>query len=182
MILPFSTQFNGKPNYFIEKIWEGLFRSSDDDTMSDLFKEYIDKYEARFGHRWDEIPDSTPRMNYPKIHTIRKDETERWEEGKNIHFYINNRSKNAFQFAPVLPVVSIESIFITYRPHTLEITVGDRYLYDHTEKLRLAYNDGFESWNEFFDFFYNAIEENKKIDSNKAWFSGKIIHWTNFRY
>lgn len=24
MTLPFSTQINGKPNYFIEKIWLGL--------------------------------------------------------------------------------------------------------------------------------------------------------------
>ena len=48
----------------------------------------------------------------PKKHTIRKDEKDRWKVGNDIHFVINNRTKNRFQFAPITKVKSIQIIKI----------------------------------------------------------------------
>lgn len=171
MILSFSTKINGKETYFVEKIHKS-FRIHEVNM-----KAAID-----------------PSIHYPmnynftakdklsaKIHTIREDRTNRWKSGVNIDFFINTRQKNMFRFAPVLPVVSIQSIEITlmhwarfgiyYETKVgkiFTIKVDGRYL-SLREIIELSLNDGFDTTEDFFEYF------------NKD-FKGKIIHWTDLRY
>jgi hypothetical protein len=83
-----------------------------------------------------------------------------------------------FRFAPVLPVVSVQKIEITwlgflnhFRPW---VKVDGKSIYtldqiDLNKMLQLANNDGFDTIEDFFAYF------------NKD-FTGKIIHWTDWRY
>ncbi|AYD48225.1 hypothetical protein [Arachidicoccus soli] len=171
MTLSFSTKFkNGTQNFFIEKIWEGLFRNDIADAEN-TFPVYTQKYMKKFGKDWDELPSNT-RLKHPKIHTMREDKGDRWDKGNDIHFVINNRTKDRFQFAPVVKCVSTQDVFITYLRGRMEITVDEKYLYcNDIEKL--IKNDGFDSRNQFIDWFFPK--------SKTAW-NGKIIHWTDFKY
>jgi hypothetical protein len=178
MILPFSTQLNGKPTYFIEKIWEGLLTTVKDDVQ---YIAHLNAYEEQFGKHWDFLPDEADRMTNPKIHTIREDKKERWKPGTKIDFFINCRQKDMFRFAPVLPVVNVQKIEILemswvrdefcYQKENgklFAIKINDAFLpIDHLENL--AHNDGFDSIEDFFAYFNED-------------FTGKLIHWTTLRY
>jgi hypothetical protein len=174
MILPFSTQLNGKPTYFIEKIWEGLLKhifSHDTEYI-----EYLNSHEMQFGKNWDWLregcePDA-------KIHTIREDKKERWKPGTKIDFFINCRQKDMFRFAPVLEVVSVQKVEIIYRGLFIAVVIDKNLFYTDADftlgqgvdgMLRLAYNDGFDTIEDFFAYF------------NKD-FTGKLIHWTDIKY
>ncbi|WP_269222028.1 hypothetical protein [Flavobacterium sp. IMCC34518] len=170
MILPFSTQINSKPTYFIEKIWLGLLRSH-----LNLIGYHRFRNEAAINNvidQWD-IPDSI----YPKFNTIRDDKNNRWKVGTIIDFFINCRQPNMFRFAPVLPVVSTQKILITYtKTKKAMVFIDDKCFYmqdfsleSNNKMLHLAHNDGFDTIEDFFDYF------------NKD-FTGKIIHWTDLRY
>lgn len=180
MILPFSTQINGKPNYFVESIWEGLLRNIFEEDKE--YDEYLRLHKNKFGTYWDWFPNDHERLENPKIHTIREDKNNRWKPGNDIHFVINNRTKKSFQFAPVLPVVSVQRISIkhenTYthkKTATIEIDGNWFAAYNFNQnniygKLELLIkNDGFNSVEDFFNYFNED-------------FDGKIIHWTNFKY
>jgi hypothetical protein len=166
MILSFSTQLNGKPTYFVERIHKG-FR-----LMELIMKAGID-----------------PTIHYPpdynfvakdkkhhKIHTIREDKKDRWKPGTKIDFFINCRQKNMFRFAPVLPVTSTQRIFMTYMPHVgngFQVSIGGNEI-SKEEIIKLAINDGFENVEDFENYFISVMKEDE--------FSGKIIHWTDKRY
>lgn len=181
----------GQPNYFIEKIWEGLLRNAltvrHEDTLSRLFYAYSESYEIQFETKWDELPDG--RLKSGKIHTIRTGN--RWKAGMIIHPVINNRTKNRFQFAPKMMCSSVQNIEITDVSHLhgsnyefgylMNIFVyGINYfkLFDvviDNRKLKLpdikklAINDGFDSVEDFFAYFNTD-------------FKGQIIHWTDLKY
>lgn len=113
MTLAFSTEINGEPTGFIPKIWAGLVEQSDL-TWTD--RNYFEsKYQEKYG--WDLFNQNwilyQPYFT-PKVHTIRKDSKDRWKVGSKIHFVINNRTKDRFQFAPVLEVTRIQDIDIKY--------------------------------------------------------------------
>lgn len=179
MILSFSTQLNGKPTYFVEKIWQG-FPESD---------QYIEEWftDGKIYQQYDFHPDAYGMS--PKIHTIREDKAERWKPGMMIDFFINARKKDMFCFAPRINVISIQEIFMTRRGSMLEITIakdgsyigGDDFYLDACIHGKLAINDGFDEYNDFRNHFINVIEENGKKTGN-YWFKGKIIHWTDFKY
>lgn len=179
MILPFSTHFkDGKPTYFIEKIWLSILSKLPDVTGLNDFEE---NYFKKFGEFWDGASDSTI---IPKHHTIREDKHDRWKPGMKIHMVIYNRSKNQFQFAPVLECKSVQRIKILLHDHenynTIGVSIcGARYHVRITKTGEiiscpdllntLAINDGFKDSEHFFQWF------------NKD-FTGKIIHWTDLRY
>ncbi|WP_017258421.1 hypothetical protein [Pedobacter arcticus] len=173
MTLGFSQQINGKPNYFIDKIWEGLLN----DPISLDYTNYLEAYKNKFGKHWDrkfhENGDQKGDLVNiaPKLHTIRAGH--RWHVGMLIHPVIGNRTKNRFQFAPVIPCVSQQRIFMTY-DWRFEVSIGDKYLYKPDLEI-LAVNDGFENREAFEDYFIKAMGREKK-------FSGQIIHWTDLRY
>lgn len=171
---PEAMQMADSKTYFIEKIHQGILENG--------FEEPIDYVEYREDHReklkgnWD-VPANSHKA---KIHTIRRDEHDRWKAGKNIHFAINSRSKNRFQFAPVLQCVSAQKIEIRYlsiEPFGIlkpMVWINGYLFYDHDMgidkgMLTLAQNDGFESVEDFFRYFNED-------------FLGKLIHWTNCKY
>lgn len=165
MILSFSTKFpNGKPTRFIEKIWDGLINNNLVTVCE--FTKFLNNYVDRFNDVWD----STDGSFYnPKLHTIRKDEHNRWKPGMKIHFVINNRSKNFFQFAPVVECKSVQKIEIFKRDGLRFIRIDGRFINSNQVAEEIAINDGFDSVDDLFNWF------------NKD-FTGKIIHWTDLRY
>ena len=168
MILPFSTQLNGQPTYFPEKIWKGLQPID----ISEFIAHIDGKYLMPFFKRTD--------IN-SKLHTIRKDEKNRWNPGVMIDFFINTRKKDMFRFAPRIPVISTQKIVIKHYTGMAEVLIGDEWfgsvfhhglddIYEWNIDLEtLAKNDGFESVDDFFQYFNED-------------FNGKIIHWTNLKY
>lgn len=107
----------------------------------------------------------------PKLHTIREDKSHSWVQDRDIHFVINNRTKDRYQFAPILPVVSIQHIEIRYsgQKYGPVVCIDGTKLLGANSLEKLAQNDGFDSVDDFFSWF--------NID-----FKGKIIHWTNLKY
>ena len=115
-----------------------------------------------------------PILEGTKIHTIRKDEKERWHPGMLIHMATGTRSKyyNCFKEAKC---ISTQRIFMSY-DWMLHISISDRELYKE-EKEQLAIKDGFADFKAFEDYWYPELLKEKYQS-----FSGKIIHWTEFRY
>lgn len=171
MILPFSTQLNGKPTYFVEKI----LKTFDDKILTNEDKELIKlliEFEYLDVFKYDEVK--------PKIHTIREDKKDRWKAGNKIDFFINSRRPDMFRFCHTLKVISIQKVEIYYFPLTTPrinvpvLKVDGKLLYDAAginkkEMLEFANNDGFESIEDFFNYFNED-------------FTGKIIHWTDKKY
>lgn len=171
MTLGFSTQIKNKPTYFVEKIWEAILQKGIQ-INANAFIEYGRK--------------SLPKnyivgTNKPKLHTIRKDEKNRWKVGNKIHFVTGNRTKERNQFAPEINVKSIQRIDIykvanVYTPYTYKTKNNRTYqiaidgnCLNADNMHRIAVNDGFDDLEAFFDWF---VED----------FSGKIIHWTDYKY
>lgn len=166
MQLNFTTHINGKPNYFVEKILNGL-----------IYSGFIN--EIKHHHLKIDLYKKTGEQNFiwgPKIHTIRKDEKQRFKPGINLHLVINPYSKTKrLQFAPLIKCTSIQKIHISfwYNTDTEEFTtplilVDDKEL-NKKQMQQLAINDGFDTLEDFLTYF-------------KGGFVGKIIHWTNFKY
>jgi hypothetical protein len=167
---PKSMAMQDDKTYYIEKIWTGFYKNG---IIEPLGRIYFDnEYKERFGKFWDAW--YTPHSTTPKIHTIRRDENERWKPGMDIHFVINSRTKDRFQFAPVVKCTSVQQIEIVHRKsetHHLswvDIKVDGRLL-SYSEAKTLLVNDGFESIGDFLNYF------------NKD-FKGRLIHWTNLSY
>ncbi|WP_281233484.1 hypothetical protein [Flavobacterium gelatinilyticum] len=171
MILGFSTQINGKPSFFIEKIWKGLLKDKFNLIAYNRFR--TESSICNTIDEWD-----IPKTSYPKIHTVREDPKGRWKKGNNIDFFINVRKKDMFRFAPVLPVVSTQSVAMSYLYNDIiEISINGRQLHDWKEILQFIHNDGFDNLKDFFDYFYPLIAVTKD-----NWYEAKIIHWTDFKY
>lgn len=172
MIVPFSeiNKKTGNPTFFIEKIWNALDLNDIIPHSFTQYTGYAEEYFAKFGNYWDGFYNEPAKL---KIHTLRADEKNRYQPGKLIHPFINNRTKNMFQFAPVFPVVSIQTIQFCYGEIKIDNSIPAIFI----DKLRITYeviqqlaiNDGFETVGDFFNWF----------DED---FTGKIIHFTNFRY
>lgn len=175
MILAFMTKWvkdmpplmAGKPTYFVEKISH---------SIKEVLKDHIPAHFCPEGY------DFLKQMEVkPKYHTIRTDEKDRWKAGNDIHFFINARTKEMFQFAPVIKCVSTQRIEIikvarVYTPYTYKtkanqtfqiVVDGNSINRDRMEQL--AFNDGFDSLEDFFAYFNTDL-------------TGKIIHWTPLKY
>ena len=165
MILPFSTQLNGKPTHFVEKIWEAILQKGIPFTYEGM---EIGAIALPKGY--------VIKTHSPKLHTIREDNKNRWKVGTKIDFFINCRQKDMFRFAPVLPVISIQRVFMTYLPQCgngFQVSIGGRELNPFEIEV-LAVNDGFDSVEEFENYFISVMKDDE--------FPGKLIHWTNFKY
>lgn len=176
MTLSFSQKINDAPTYFVEKIWWGLLQYKIA-TFTDC-NSYQKQHISKFNECWPmEAPGELKPIN-PKIHTIRVDEQDQWRLGMPIHFAINNRSKNRFQFAPVVPVKGVQRIEIMFKKGKASIYIDNQKLnrrwYD-----QLAVNDGFENWTSMAIYF---MQNAKPHETGGYIFKGKIIHWTNLKY
>jgi hypothetical protein len=180
MILPFSTQLKGKPTYFVEKIWRSL--ESHKLVGYEVWKKFIKQCELNNSIEYDYLCHTFGDSDKGKIHTIRADEKDRWKPGVLIDFFINCRQKNMFRFAPRLPVVSTQKVEIRwYNPDGakfVRVSIDDqsfarvdfdKEIFVSGKMLELAQNDGFDSVEEFFEYFNED-------------YVGKIIHWTDKRY
>lgn len=168
----------GNPTYFTEKIWAGFIYNLENIGISD-YEEYNNLCLDKLGHDlsfgWEGL-----YIN-PKLHTMRTDEKDRWKAGIDIHFYINNRTKYMFQFAPVITCVSTQKVEIKYMDLTMpkgekrpSLRIDNRIVYgvdgyDDGTMTQIAINDGFDSVDDFFAYF--------NTDCVK-----KLIHWTNLKY
>lgn len=167
MILPFSTKINGKETFFVEKIQVAL--------RLPFFKDSVGFHEGF-------VP---PNFNFyvkskckPKLHTLRDDINDRWHAGIMIDYFINVRQKNMFRFAPKVPVISTQQVYMTYAwGNIIEISIGSKQLVSHYEREQFAINDGFDNWDDFFNYFYPKIKA-----APGELYKPKLIHWTDFRY
>lgn len=185
MTLAFSTELKGKPTFFVEKIWESILRNGIEVNaleFSELGRKAMPKGYKVGTHN-------------TKLHTIRRDTKNRWKAGNDIHFVINNRTPNRFQFAPVVKCVSTQEIEILWFDKNesdipcstylikeeqvgeevieweipIAIWIDNEKLLSIKEVETLAINDGFDSVEDFFAYFSED-------------FKGKIIHWTPLKY
>lgn len=102
-----------------------------------------------------------------KIHTIRQDATNRWKAGMKMHMAIGVRTKDYKQFAEKT-CISIQKVKIIVENDYKVVIVDERPL-SLPEIKKIAINDGFDSVEDFFNWFSESFE-------------GKIIHWTEMRY
>lgn len=166
MTLAFSTQLNGKPTHFVEKIWEAILRNGVECNANDLAQKL---QEAMY------ILGKYTIGTYPaKLHTIREDKSNRWKAGNKIHFVINNRTPKRLQFAPKVKCESVQKIEVNHYdsdgfPLTNPIIHINGVWATQPTINKLAVNDGFDNAKAFFEYF-------------KKDFTGKIIHWTNLKY
>lgn len=171
MILPFSTQINGKPTCFPEKIITSLL-----DCQIISSYEAKERMESRVcikdGYYFD-IDFDNSKLHKPKPHTIREDKNDRWQPGVMIDFFINARQKNMFRFAPRIPVVSTQLIIISNSCNGFKVSIDGRHL-EKNEIEILAINDGFENVIDFQNYFIERLKN--------CFFKGKIIHWTDLKY
>lgn len=169
MILPFSTQMNGKPTYFVEKILRGI----------EIYKAPINLLDFWKYTGYDLF---SKQHITPKIHTFREDEKDRWKAGNKIDYFINCRQKDMFRFAPVLPVVSTQKVeikwFELFDKKMVRVFIDNKSfacmkfsdeMIITGDMLQLAQNDGFDTIEDFFAYFNED-------------FKGKIIHWTDLKY
>jgi len=103
-----------------------------------------------------------------KIHTIREDKYNRWYAGRIIQFWFGNPrnvKNNPYQFKEGI-CTSTQIIEIKNKC----IYIENRELKLLSDKVNLlAIQDGFDSVHELFEWF------------NKD-FTGKVIHWTDYKY
>lgn len=172
MNLIFSLTHNGKPTHFPEKIITGLYNSGEFRQFGRIIPKEVNDITNSSYWNWGVFEDMDLK---DKIHTIRKDEKNRWSKGRDIHFIINPYNCNRIQFAPVIPVKSIQYIEIDI--YTEKVYLLGRWLGNSKKDLiltpqqieELAHNDGFDTVADFWDYFNEP-------------FIGKIIHWTNKYY
>jgi hypothetical protein len=170
MILGYSTIIDKKETHFVDKIWSGLIKNelAFPEQIKQFESDYLIKTLKELGINIDATP---------KLHTIREDGKNRWKVGTKIDFFINSRKQDMFRFAPTLPVVSIQDIMITRNKSGKAMVFIDGkifYLQDWSleqnyKMLHFAKNDGFDTSEDFFEYFNTD-------------FNGKIIHWTNLKY
>lgn len=113
-----------------------------------------------------------PILAGTKLHTIRRDENNRWRAGNKIQFATGVRTKNYSKFKDGV-CLATQKIAIKYEtpvtiPKYAKVFVDNRCLYPEEIEM-LAINDGFPSSKEFFEWF-------------SADFEGKIIHWETVNY
>lgn len=118
-----------------------------------------------------------PILSGSKIHTIRHDQHNRWREGMAIQMATGVRTKNYNCFKKEV-CTEVQDVFMTYAYNDLiQISVDGRELFGFDERMAFAQNDGFNTWQDFFKWFYPII-----MKSPKECFTGKLIHWTDKRY
>ena len=165
MNLPFSQFFDKKETertYFAEKMFAALHFSVEEVeavaaiNYSPLNYMFLTSYFQRL---------KTEKFT-PKIHTIRQDEKNLWKGNKPIHPVYFNRTPRRFQFLPTFDCTGTQEISIY--PSFGVIEINGRALTTEETAL-LIKNDGFDSETQFWAMF-------------KTSFSGKIIHFTDFKY
>lgn len=106
-----------------------------------------------------------------KIHTIRRDEKDRWVAGKKMHLATGTRTKDYNCFAQK-ECVSVQ--YVSIYTERKEVFIHKKLIMSKFDVGEIAKNDGFYSVEHFWAWF-TPEKYGKK-------FVGKIIHWTNKKY
>lgn len=115
-----------------------------------------------------------------KIHTIRSRRPD-IKVGMLIPFHLAHR---VAVFAEK-EITAIQDIKITDDPFDstglklLNVTIDGRKL-EFPEIVELVRNEGFDSWQDFVEFFIG--QEHKGLPYPSTTYEGKLIHWTDKRY
>jgi len=118
-----------------------------------------------------------PILKRAKIHTIREDKHRRWRKGMKIHMATGVRTSRYNCFKET-ECISVQRVFMSLEhDDTIDVTVGGHYLFGDAERLEFANNDGFATWEEFYNWFYPILKKSPDKE-----FSGRIIHWTDKSY
>jgi len=158
MILPFSLIINGKKNDFIAKIWRSLLQvNQENDVETSAFFEKLSEE--------DQVKIDLVK---PKLHTIRRDQSDLWKKGMDIEPVVSDDSPSQFQFAPTMKCLGIQIISIERKEAEIMVTLDDKIL-SFEEVKNLAVNDGFDNLEDFYAYFDYS-------------FKGKLIHWTELKY
>lgn len=111
----------------------------------------------------------------PKIHTFR--EGHRWKAGMKMHLVVNNRTPQRYQFGKEVPELEycngVQTCIIrtvNLPTQAISVEVDGR----EVDPLLFAVNDGFNSPDQFFDWFGHPFKTTEHV--------GQIIHFTDFRY
>ncbi|MEQ8547615.1 MAG: hypothetical protein RIC03_06880 [Cyclobacteriaceae bacterium] len=170
MTLPFSLFLADKtPTYFPQKIMSSLMNGG---IMTE-----VQAFEYFVNWKKDDRLDIDLNGRVPKDHTIRLDLSERWRKDNKIHFVIGNRTKERYQFAPVVPCTGTQSLFMSLNQYNeLEVSLEDKYLYKPELEV-LAKRDGFDSYEAFESWFITFLKGQPDQCAHT-----KIIHWTNELY
>lgn len=164
MILSFKTHIGKKPTLFTNKIAKFCWQK-----YGKEFSKLASEIETPNYYVYHPLSMMQTEMIKPKLTTIRRDSAKRWKAGVMIDFFIYPRTKKMFRFAPRIPVVSTQDISIEWVNDTdVFVWVDGTAINSHKVK-ELAINDGFDSVENFFEWF-------------NADFKGKIIHWTDLKY
>lgn len=112
-----------------------------------------------------------------KIHTVREDETGRWEIGTKIQFTTCGRFQKKTYFKEGV-CTRTKRVLMSYAWNDIiEISIGGKMLFGHNERMEFAKNDGFDTWEDFFNWFYPKIKA-----SENGYYTAKLIQWTDFDY
>jgi hypothetical protein len=183
MILTFKPNFlSGRPTNFVEKIWASKTSPKAFHTMSmmDAMYENIEATPASKTGRYK--PEFCIDELRPKLHTIRKDEKNRWKVGKIIHFTLFNRTKDHWNFFTT-KCTGVQRVFMVIYPLSGELNdknliyllqVEDNLLSD-LEMEELATNEGFDNVDAFIEWFRPLLTPSEVAEF-------KLIHWTDTRY
>lgn len=129
-----------------------------------------------FQNRFEE-----PIIKGTKIHTFRLDPHDRWKVGMPIQFYVGARTKQMRKFREDGECKHIMHVFISIQGSSALVFLRKWYSTDISERVRrintftFTRNDGFASAEDF-------IACIKQLHPGKEILTGKIIHWTDFRY
>lgn len=166
MTLSFNLYHEGKPTFFPHYILWSLYMSQQI-TEGEYIKLCTDFYIKFPEYPVPSMPDYTE-----KKHTIRVDASYRWKPGMDIHFVVCNRTKQRYQFAPVVKCTSVQAVYIRNLPGLEYTIVVDGKRLDQHQQHTLILNDGLTK-TAFHKWFTPKIGDASK---------GRIIHWTDINY
>lgn len=116
-----------------------------------------------------------------KIHTLREDRNKVYKVGTELHMATGVRTKNYFCFNDSHIIRAIqEPVLIVMDEETglLSIVVSRRKLV-HEQKKMFISNDGFDNVDDFIEWFFpRGLNGRRK----KTLWSGRLIHWTDYKY
>jgi hypothetical protein len=113
---------------------------------------------------------------FPKIHTIRKDELNRWKPGRPIQGYYHPRTKRMRKIFEG-ECKSVQGIEIKHDKHQPNLLPPKVYV-----------ESSLDMWRELNDFEIEtlAINDGLTVEQFFTWFNedfeGKIIHFTDLKY
>lgn len=125
-----------------------------------------------------------------KVHTLREDISYRWHEGCLMHMATGVRTKAYHQFAfhtckSVQSVELWERASAAARNSNLKIEgeepviIVDERPLTIEEATLFALNDGFDSLEDFFEFF---LPKSERSEGACLFFAGRLLHWTDLKY